>query len=81
VIQNQFDHKNLEKTPWISEFITALNIDIQKLKEYHSKTRGPVKTQYALAAILDSSQKLNIFTGLGWGHSYSRKYTKEFVNY
>jgi hypothetical protein len=51
------------------------------LKEYYSKTKGPVETQYALAAILDPSQKLDIFAGLGWSCSYSRKYTKEFVDY
>jgi hypothetical protein len=51
------------------------------LKEYYSKTGGPVETQYALAAMLDPSQKLNISTGPGWGRSFSRKYTKEFVDH
>ena len=81
VIWDQFDRKDLEKTPWISEFITAVDINIQKLKEYYSKTGGPVKTQYALAAMLDSSQKLDIFAGPGWDRSFSRKYTKEFVDH
>ena len=45
VIRDKFDHKDLEKTPWISEFITAVDIDIQKLKEYYSKTGEPVETQ------------------------------------
>ena len=63
------------------EFITAIDIGIQKLKEYYSKTGGPVKIQYALAAMLNPSQKLDTFTGPGWGRSYSRKYTKEFVDH
>jgi hypothetical protein len=81
IIGDQFRCKDSEKTPWISEFITAIDAGIVKLKEYYSKTRGPVETQYALAAMLDPSQKLNIFSELGWGHSYSRKYTKEFADH
>ena len=65
----------------ISEFITAVDTGINKLKEYYSKTGGPVETQYALAAMLDPSQKLDIFAGPGWGHSFSRKHTKEFVDH
>ena len=57
VIRDQFDRKDLEKTPWISEFITAVDIGIQKLKEFYSKTGGPVETQYALAAMLDTLLK------------------------
>jgi hypothetical protein len=67
MIQGQFYYKDPEKTPWISEFIIAVNISIEKLKEYYSKTRGPIKTQYTLAAMLDHSQKLNIFTSPEWG--------------
>ena len=44
MIWDQFDCKDLEKTPRISEFITAVDIGIQKLKEYYSKTGGPVET-------------------------------------
>jgi hypothetical protein len=55
--------------------------NIIKLKEYYSKTGGPVETQYALAAMLNPSQKLNIFAGPGWGRSFFRKYTKEFVDH
>jgi hypothetical protein len=51
------------------------------LKEYYSKTGGLVETQYALAAMLDPSQKLDIFTGPCWGRSFFRKYTKEFVDH
>jgi hypothetical protein len=50
-----------DKTPWISEFIMAVNTGTEKLKEYYSKTGGLVETQYALAAIFDPSQKLDIF--------------------
>ena len=31
--------------------------------------------------MLDPFQKLNIFAGPGWGHSYSKKYIKEFVDH
>ena len=57
----QFYHKSVKRTPWISEFIKAIDTGSTKLKEYYSKTGGPVETQYALAALLDSSQKLSIF--------------------
>jgi hypothetical protein len=81
VVGDQFHCKDPEKTPWISEFITAVDTGIVKLKKYYSKTRGPVETQYALAAMLDLSQKLNISVGPGWGRSFSRKYTKKFVDH
>jgi hypothetical protein len=82
MIWNKFHHKNLEKTPWISEFITAVDTGTEKLKEYYSKIRGPVETQYPLAAILDPSQKLGIFVLPEWGCcSWSRKYMKEFVEH
>jgi hypothetical protein len=67
MIWDKFHHKDLEKTPWISEFITAVDTGTEKLKEYYSKTGGPVKTQYALAAMLDPSQKLGIFASPEWG--------------
>ena len=60
VIGNQFHYKDAEKTLWISEFITAVDTSIVKLREYYSKTGGPVETQYALAAMLNPSQKLDI---------------------
>ena len=81
MIRDKLCHKDPEKTPWISEFITAVDIGILKLKEYYSKTGGPVETQYALAAMLDPSQKLNIFASPEWGRSWNRKYTKEFVDH
>ena len=40
-----------------------------------------METQYALAAMLDPSQKLGIFGSPEWGHSQSKKYQKEFINY
>jgi hypothetical protein len=81
IIQDQFRHKDLEKNPWISEFITAVEIGTVKLKEYYSKTGGPVETQYALAAMLDPSQKLGIFDSPEWGRSWCRRYTKEFAEH
>jgi hypothetical protein len=81
MMRDQFRHKNQEKTPWISEFIAAVEVGTKKLKEYYSKTGGSIETQYALAALLDPSQKLGIFSSPGWGRSWSKKYQKEFVKY
>ena len=81
IIQNRFSSKDKEKTPWISEFITAIDTSTEKLKEYYSKTGGLIETQYALAAMLDPSQKLGIFGSPEWGYSWSKKYQKEFINY
>ena len=61
VIQDQCCHKDLGKTLWILEFITAVDTGTEKLKEYYCLTGGAVETQYALAAILNPSQKLGIF--------------------
>ena len=44
MIRDKFHHKDPEKTPWISEFITAIDTGTEKLKEYYSKTGGPVET-------------------------------------
>ena len=69
MIQDQLHCKDLGKNPWISEFITAIDTSTEKLKEYYSKTGGLIETQYALAAMLDPSQKLGIFTSPEWGRS------------
>ena len=61
IMRDQFCHKSIERTPWISEFIMAIDTSSAKLKEYYSKTGGPIETQYALAALFDSSQKLSVF--------------------
>ena len=81
MIQDQFHRKDTEKTPWISEFITAVNTGTEKLKEYYSKTGGPVETQYALAAMLDPSQKLGIFSSPEWGRLRYKKYMKIFMEH
>ena len=81
MIRDQFRHKDLEKNPWISDFIRAVDIGKAKLKEYYSKTGGQVETQYALAAMLDPSQKLEIFLAPDWGRSWIGKYTKEFIEH
>ena len=65
----------------MSEFIMAVDAGTEKLKKYYSKTGRPVESQYALAAMLDPSQKLGIFESPEWGCSWIRKYTKEFVEY
>jgi hypothetical protein len=69
MIWDKFGSKNQEKTPWISEFIIAVNTGTAKLKEYYSKTGEPVETQYALAAMLNPSQKLSIFASTEWGRT------------
>ena len=61
MIRDQFCHKSIERTPWISEFIIAVDTSSAKLKEYYSKIGGLVETQYALAFLLNPSQKLSIF--------------------
>ena len=81
MIRDKFGSKDQEKTPWISKFITAVNTGTAKLKEYYSKTGGPVETQYALAAMLDPSQKLSIFASPEWGRTWSKKYQKDFVEH
>jgi hypothetical protein len=68
MIQDQFHHKDLEKTSWISKFITATDTNTEKLKEYYSKTERLMEIQYALAAILDPSQKLSIFESPEWSY-------------
>jgi hypothetical protein len=81
MIRHKFNCKDVEKTPWMSEFIMAVDAGTEKLKEYYSKTGGPVESQYALAAMLDPSQKLGIFESPEWGRPWIRKYTKEFVEH
>jgi hypothetical protein len=81
MIRDQFHRKDAEKTPWISEFITAVDTGTEKLKEYYFKTGGPVETQYALAAMLDPLQKLGIFSSLEWGGLWCKKYMKTFVEH
>jgi hypothetical protein len=81
MIRDQFHRKDAEKTPWISEFIRAVDMGTEKLKEYYSKTGGPVETQYALAAMLDPSQKLGIFSSPEWGRLRCKKYMKTFVEH
>jgi hypothetical protein len=81
MMRDQFRHKDVERNPWISEFITVVDAGTAKLKEYYSKTGGPVETQYALAAMLDPSQKLGIFAAPEWGRKWSKKYLKEFVGH
>jgi hypothetical protein len=56
MMQDQFCHKSVERTPWISKFIKVVDTGNAKLKEYYSKTGGPVETQYDLTVLLDSSQ-------------------------
>jgi len=59
----------------------AVDTGTEKLKEYYSKTGGPVESQYALAAILDPSQKLGIFESPEWGRPWRKRYTNEFVDH
>ena len=81
MIRKKLNRKDLAKTPWIPEFIRAVDISTEKLKEYYSKTSGPVETQYALAAMLNPPQKLGVFGSPVWGRAWSKKYQKEFIDY
>src|SRR5580692_9975856 len=81
MIQKKLNRKDLAKTPWIPEFIRAVDISTEKFKEYYSKTSRPVEMQYALAAMLDPSQKLSVFRLPVWGCTWSKKYQKEFIDY
>jgi hypothetical protein len=81
MMRDQFCYKSIERTPWISEFIMAFDTSNAKLKEYYSKTGGAVKTQYALATLLNPLQKLSIFAVPEWVRPWKKKYTKEFVGY
>jgi hypothetical protein len=81
MVQKKLDCKALAKTPWIPEFITAIDAGIEKLREYYTQTGGPMETVYALAAMLDPSQKLGIFASPEWGREWSKKYKKEFAEY
>src|SRR5580692_9670927 len=47
MMRDQFCHKSVERTLWISEFIKAVDTGSAKLKEYYSKIGGLMETQYA----------------------------------
>ena len=59
----------------------AVDAGTEKLKEYYSKTGGLVESQYALATMLDPSQKLGNFESPEWGRPWIRKYIMEFVEH
>ena len=78
IIQDQFRYKDLEKNPWISEFITAVEIGTVKLKEYYSKTGGPVEmcravscssqvTRGPTGVVSPNSGSINRSSGLRYG--------------
>jgi hypothetical protein len=81
LLASKLSYKNKTLNPWITEFTSAIDVGLAKLKDYYSKTGGPVENQYALAAMLDPSQKLEIFATPEWGRSYSRKYRQEFLDH
>jgi hypothetical protein len=80
-IQVKFARKNTSTDPWISEFTTAINAGLEKLKEYYSKTGGEVEKQYALAGMLDPSQKLDIFRSPDWSSADMKRYQRMFFQY
>jgi hypothetical protein len=55
MIRHKFNYKDIEKTPWMSEFIIAVNAGTEKLKEYYFKTSRLIKSQYVLATMLNPS--------------------------
>jgi hypothetical protein len=80
-VQTRLSYKNKTLNPWITEFTSAIDVGLAKLKDYYSKTGGPVENQYALAAMLDPSQKLEIFSTPEWGRTYSKRYRQEFLDH
>ncbi|OAF63412.1 hypothetical protein VC83_00304 [Pseudogymnoascus destructans] len=63
------------------EFTAAITAGVAKLRHYYTETGGPVEQTYALAAILDPSQKLDIFNAPEWDRSHSKKYCQIFLDY
>lgn len=78
-LDEKLKRKDVALNPWIPEFILAIQAGLDKLKGYYSKTDGPIENQYALAAMLDPSQKLDIFNSTDWGPAYKVKYKKMFL--
>ena len=76
----KLSRKDKTINPWIDEFSLAIDAGVNKLSEYYSATGGQVESQYALAAILDPSQKLEIFNTPKWGRTFRNKYQHEFIN-
>ncbi|OAF57249.1 hypothetical protein VC83_04624 [Pseudogymnoascus destructans] len=64
-----------------NEFTAAITAGVAKLRHYYTETGGPVEQTYALAAILDPSQKLDIFNAPEWDRSHSKKYRQIFLDY
>lgn len=91
VYNSLFDHlesvskkllaKNQTSNPWIPEFTLAINAGLEKLKDYYTRTGDQVEEQYALAAILDPSQKLDIFSTPAWGPTFVKRYRQTFKEY
>jgi hypothetical protein len=80
-VNQKLHNKDTTVNPWVGEFITAIDAGIRKLRDYYTETGGPVEQQYALATILDPSQKLDVFNAPEWGRSYSKKYRQTFLDY
>ena len=80
-LQAQLSRKDVTLNPWIPEFRTAIDAGLEVLKGYYSRTSGPVEEQYALAGMLDPSQKLDIFKSPDWSHVYKKKYERMFIKH
>ncbi len=80
-INQKLHNKDALGNPWVGEFIIAIDEGVIKLREYYTRTGGPVEQQYALAAILDPSQKLDVFNAPEWDRAYSKKYRQMFLDY
>lgn len=74
-------NKDPTLNPWLGEFTTAIEAGVDKLRDYYTGTGGLVEQQYALAAILDPTQKLDIFNSPDWGRGFSKKYRQIFLDY
>jgi hypothetical protein len=80
-INQKLRNKDTAANPWVDEFIAAITAGVAKLKHYYTETGGPVEQTYALAAILDPSQKLDIFNAPEWDRFHLKKYRQIFLDY
>jgi hypothetical protein len=73
--------KNTTENPWIHEFFAPINAGFDMLKRYYTSTGGIVESQYAIAGILDPSQKLDMFKTNDWKAYDKKRYETIFVKH
>ena len=67
IMRDQFYCKDAEKTPWISEFITAVDTGTEKLKEYYSKLEVLLRRNMRWLLCLTSSASFHHQSGAAYG--------------